>query len=134
MTEETPAAATVAERIDAMEEAYEFMLAYAARGAMTEEASDEPGIRRFLAQLIAAIDGLAPAVAAEARRLAPGLAAASVGFAKVVEEDAVKAGLAVRLILALPSIGSQAIDNLNASIHLRALLADLFLIDDVLKS
>jgi hypothetical protein len=33
-----------------------------------------------------------------------------------------------------PSIGSQLVDNLNASIHLRALLTDLFLLDAVLKS
>jgi hypothetical protein len=31
------------------------------------------------------------------------------------------------------SISSQVVDNLNASIHLRALLTDLFLIDEVLK-
>jgi len=37
-------------------------------------------------------------------------------------------------VLSLPAIGSQVIDNLNASIHLRALLTDLFLIDEVLKT
>ena len=39
----------------------------------------------------------------------------------------------IRLVLAHPAIGSQLIDNLNASIHLRALLTDLFLIDEALK-
>ena len=39
-----------------------------------------------------------------------------------------------RLGLAQPSISSQLIDNLNASIHVRALLTDLFLIDEILKS
>ena len=39
----------------------------------------------------------------------------------------------VQLALAQPSISSQLVDNLNASIHLRALLTDLFLIDEVLK-
>jgi hypothetical protein len=34
----------------------------------------------------------------------------------------------------LGSIGSQIIDNLNASIHVRALLTDLFLIDEALES
>ena len=32
------------------------------------------------------------------------------------------------------SYKSQLVDNLNASIHLRALLTDLFLIDEALKS
>jgi hypothetical protein len=41
---------------------------------------------------------------------------------------------AIELVLAQPAIGSQLIDNLNASIHLRALLTDLFLIDEVLKT
>ena len=36
-------------------------------------------------------------------------------------------------MLAQPSISSQLIDNLNASIHVRALLIDLFLIDEILK-
>ena len=40
---------------------------------------------------------------------------------------------AVELVLAQPAISSQLIDNLNASIHLRALLTDLFLIDEILK-
>ena len=37
-------------------------------------------------------------------------------------------------MLAQPSISSQLVDNLNASIHLRALLTDLFLIDEVFKA
>ena len=40
---------------------------------------------------------------------------------------------AVRLVQAQPSISSQLVDNLNASIHLRALLTDLFLLDEILK-
>jgi hypothetical protein len=32
-----------------------------------------------------------------------------------------------------PAISSQLIDNLNASIHPRALLTDLFLLDEILK-
>ena len=37
-----------------------------------------------------------------------------------------------RLVLAQPAISSQLIDNLNASIHLRALLTDLFLVTEIL--
>jgi hypothetical protein len=38
------------------------------------------------------------------------------------------------LVLAQTAIGSQTIDNLNASIHLRALLADLFLVTEILNT
>ncbi len=54
-------------------------------------------------------------------------------FIAVVERDAREAQAALQLVLAQPSISSQLIDNLNASIHLRALLTDLFLLDEVLK-
>jgi hypothetical protein len=37
-------------------------------------------------------------------------------------------------VLAQPDISSQLIDNLNASLHLRALLTDLFLIGEVLRT
>jgi hypothetical protein len=33
-----------------------------------------------------------------------------------------------------PGISSQMIDNINASIHVRALLTDVFIIDEVIKS
>jgi len=54
-------------------------------------------------------------------------------FLEVVEADARKAGAALRIVLAQKSISSQLVDNLNASIHLRALLTDVFLLDEVLK-
>ena len=50
---------------------------------------------------------------------------------EVTSTDAAKAGAAVRLVLAQETISSQLIDNLNASTHIRALLTDLFLLDDV---
>ena len=55
-------------------------------------------------------------------------------FIAVLDRDARDAQAAVRLVLAQPVISSQLVDNLNASIHLRALLTDLFLIDEVLKT
>jgi hypothetical protein len=119
--------ASTAERIDAIEEAYEFCLAYAAQGRR----GDEPGseIRRFLGQALAALDGLADAAAADA----PDDAALR-AFLEVLRGDAGKAGAALRLVLARPAISSQLVDNLNASIHLRALLTDLFLIDESLRA
>ena len=51
----------------------------------------------------------------------------------MLNRDAGDARAAVGLVLAQPSISSQLIDNLNASIHLRALLTDLFLIDEIVR-
>ena len=45
-----------------------------------------------------------------------------------------KAALAaIELVQLQPAISSQMVDNLNASIHVRALLTDLFIIDEVLS-
>ena len=52
---------------------------------------------------------------------------------KQVEADARASQAAVQLALAQKVVMSQLVDNLNASIHLRALLTDLFLIDEALK-
>ena len=54
-------------------------------------------------------------------------------FIDVLDRDAEASQAAVRLVLAQPGISSQLVDNLNASIHLRALLTDIFLVDEVLK-
>ena len=56
------------------------------------------------------------------------------GFIAVIDRDARDAQAALQLVLAQASISSQLVDNLNASIHLRALLTDLFLIDEVIKT
>jgi hypothetical protein len=124
----SPAFASTAERIDAIEEAYEFCLAYAAQGRRGNEAGTGSEIRRFLERALAALDGLADAAAADASD------DATHAFLEVLRGDAGKAGAAIRLVLARPAIGSQLVDNLNASIHLRALLTDLFLIDESLKN
>lgn len=70
--------------------------------------------------------GLSEAVIAEGLQ--------STGFIEVVARDARNSQAAMELVLAQRRISSQLIDNLNASIHLRALLTDLFLIDEILKS
>ncbi len=49
----------------------------------------------------------------------------------VVRSDASAALAAVRLVAARPGVSSRLIDNLNANIHLRALLTDLFLVDEL---
>ena len=49
----------------------------------------------------------------------------------VVRRDAAAALSAVQLVAARSGISSQLIDNLNANMHLRAVLTDLFLVDDL---
>ena len=113
-------------RCDAIEECYEFMLAYAAQGVTSEG----PQIRDFLGRSDAALAGLIEFAARFAGQQTPSPYTA---FMRVIERDALDAQAAVRLVLAQPTIGSPLVDNLNASIHLRALLTDLFLIDEALK-
>jgi hypothetical protein len=52
----------------------------------------------------------------------------------VLARDAESSVAAIELVLAQPLISSQLIDNLNASIHLRALLTDLFLVNEILAA
>jgi len=51
----------------------------------------------------------------------------------VLDRDARDSLATIELVLAQPAISSQLIDNLNASIHLRALLTDLFLVGEILR-
>ena len=55
-------------------------------------------------------------------------------FCSMMERDASDSLAAVELVLAQPSVSSQLIDNLNASSHLRALLTDLFLFGEILRT
>jgi hypothetical protein len=54
-------------------------------------------------------------------------------FLDVLDRDARDSLAAIELVLAQPVIGSQLIDNLNASIHLRALLTDMFLVGEIIR-
>lgn len=120
-------------RCNTLEECYELMLAYAARGLPSDEGSD-PGlhIRDVLRRLARATDGLAESCELAAREglLAP--AEKYLAFLAVLGRDAEDSLAAIELVLAQPSISSQLVDNLNASLHLRALITDVFLVSDVL--
>jgi len=121
-------------RCHVVEEAYEFMLAYAARGVTAESGADPAG-RQLREQLERAVDALVgigtllgTVVAAEQLQPVDRYDA----FRRLLDRDADAALTAIRLVLAQPSISSQLVDNLNASIHVRTLLTDLFLVDEVL--
>jgi hypothetical protein len=116
---------TLADAIDAVEGAYEFMLAYAAQGRIGEDPGDD--IRDWL--------GRAEAGLALIAAMAPpnGGSDDEAAFVDQVRQDAARARVAMRFVMAQRAIGSQMVDNLNASIHLRTLLTDLFLLDEALK-
>jgi len=123
----------VRQRCNAIEECYEFMLAYAAKGLPGDEGNQAGGqLRHFLKRSAEALSGLAESYGAAAKQ--SGLAPSSYqAFLGVLDRDARDSLAAIEMVLAQPSISSQLIDNLNASIHLRALLTDLFLIDEIIK-
>ena len=111
------------------------MLAYAAQGLPTDRGSANGGqLRDALTGFDAALDGLAglfrQIVAAEQadRQSAYG------DFLEVLERDARAARAGIHVVLTQPGISSMLVDNLNASIHVRALLTDLFLVDEALKA
>lgn len=104
------------ELIETIESGYEFLLAYAAQGRASEQGSEVRGILTGMSAAATTIVGKLDSDEAE--------------FAGVVVVDARKAGAAMRLVLDQADIGSELVDNLNASIHLRALLTDLFLLSE----
>jgi hypothetical protein len=123
----------VANRCDVVEECYEFMLAYAAQGVSDDrESHSGTQVRQLLARAATAASELAQAYAGVVRERNPHPAQCYETFLTLLERDAANAVAAMRLVLAQPRLSSQLIDNLNASIHLRTLLTDIFLIDEVL--
>ena len=118
------------DRVNAIEECYEFMLAYAAQGLPGDAGVTTGGqLREFLRRAAEALTGLAEVYASAI----PEPAAPYQPFLGVLRRDAADALATIELVRAQPSLSSQLIDNLNASLHVRALLTDLFLIDEVLK-
>ena len=124
---------SVRERCDAIEECYEFMLAYAAQGVAGEAGSPNADqLRTLLARAEEALVGLADTFAAAVAEADSNLPPRIESFLAVLDRDALDSLAAFQLVLAQPAISSQLVDNLNASIHVRALLTDIFLIDEIL--
>lgn len=105
-------------QIEAVESGYEFLLAYAAQGRESDQGSE---VRDTLMAMRDAAAGIDESMAT------------SGGFAEIVADDARKSLAAINLVLAQDPISSELVDNLNVSIHLRALLTDLFLLSETLQ-
>ena len=109
--------------IETIESGYEFLLAFAAQGRPAQnESGPGPHARPIIEGIAKAMDNLVSALAGSDNE-----------FEQVIAEDSRKAGAALRFILAQDKIGSEIVDNLNASIHLRAVLTDLFLYSEALN-
>jgi hypothetical protein len=113
----------IEEDIEAIESGYEFLLAFAAQGRPAQaETGPGPHARPTLEGIAGAMSNIAAA-----------FADSKDDFEQVIANDCRNAGAALRFILNQEKIGSEMVDNLNASIHLRAVLTDLFLYSEVLK-
>ncbi len=118
------AAITMRNAIDVVEEAYEFMLAYAAQGRK-REAEDESisRIRQYLTRFTGALDDMEQA--------APSVFRSDAGhpFRDRFLGDIAVTRSVVMLLLERPSITSDMVDNTNGLVAVRALLTDLFFVD-----
>ena len=120
--------------VDVIETAYEYFLAYAAQGRRSDRdaGASTSEVRGHLEKMIAAISELDPVVR-ECAASRNGVAESTAAFLDAVAADAASAAGALQLTLSCADISSQLIDNLNASIHVRALLTDLFIVDEALR-
>ena len=125
MTDKLAQAAAMRDAFDRIEEAYEFMLAYAAQGRKreVEDSGGESQIRQYLKRFDAALTDFDTA-------LEGGFdGAQGAAFAERVRSDTAVAQSIIGILLAQPSISSDMIDNTNGLIALRALLTDIFFVD-----
>ena len=123
------------ERCEAVEECYEFLLGYAAQGLPSDQGS--PAGREVRNQLERAHDALV-GLRESCRRAIHDYELTPCekydAFCSLLERDVRDSLVVLELILAQPVVSSQLIDNLNASSHLRALLTDLFLFGEILRT
>jgi hypothetical protein len=116
-------------RIETIVRRYEYLLAFAAQGRQDEQGSE---VRARLGEMFTALNGLGELIA----KVTTGSGAAPmvVGpFLEAVKQDAAKARAAIGLVQSRPAVSSLLVDNLNASIHVRALLTDCFLVEQAFK-
>jgi hypothetical protein len=122
-------AVLLAQRIEVIERGYEYLLAYAAQGRQDDAGTE---LRETLARMHAAMTDMQGSL----RAAFAGLPAQSgaTDFTDAVERDVQVARGALGIVLSRAQIGSLLVDNFNASVHIRALLTDLFLVEQALKA
>jgi hypothetical protein len=119
----------LAQRIDIFERGYEYLLAYAAQGRQDDAGTELRDTLTRMHEVLGEMQGSLHAAFAGSPE-SSGVA----HFTDAVERDLRVARGAIGVVLSRQSIASLLVDNLNASVHVRALLTDLFLIEQALKS
>ncbi|MDE0058749.1 MAG: hypothetical protein OXI22_06740 [Defluviicoccus sp.] len=118
---------SIRSQIERIEEAYEFMLAYAAQGRSDEGAGpDGAHIRTFLAQFDAAAAAIVEELDSVPR------AGEAEAFLDSFKADTAIMISVLRTILARDQVTSEVVDNANGLIAVRAYLTGLFFLDKVL--
>lgn len=110
---------TLHDNIEVIEAGYRFLLAYAAQGREDDSQGGVSEVRTTISNMAEA-----------SGTIMSELEGSEVPLCRVVIDDAVKARAAFGLVLDQAKISSELVDNLNASIHVRALLTDLFLLSE----
>ena len=117
--------ADIRDQIEKIEEAYEYMLAYAAQGRAEEGAgADGAQIRVFLnqfAEAAAAIDNALDHIVT--------MNAAAIDFMDGFKRESATMGAILKIMLARDNISSEVVDNANGLIAVRAYLTSLFFLD-----
>lgn len=122
-------AVLLAQRIDVIERGYEYLLAYAAQGRQDDAGTE---LRDTLTRMHEALGSMQGSLRAAFTGLPEPTGVTD--FTDAVERDVQVARGAIGVVLSRGRIASLLVDNLNASVHIRALLTDLFLIEQALKS
>ena len=120
--------AALAARIETIERGYEYLLAYAAQGRQDERGTE---LRTTLGAMHTALEGLDALLRAQFAHLPADTGATD--YLEAVQRDVRVARGAIGIVLSRTHIGSLLVDNLNASVQLRALLTDLFLLEQAAR-
>lgn len=121
--------AEAAARIETIERGYEYLLAYAAQGRQDDRGTE---LRATLTAMHAAMTGLGELLESAFAGLPAESGAGD--YLQAVRRDVAVARGAIGVVLSRARIASLLVDNLNASVHLRALLTDLFLLEQAGKA
>jgi hypothetical protein len=115
------------EAIEQIEVSYEYMLAYAAQGRPTDKGESQSPVREYLDKMFIACETLLLSLEKDNKLNTE-------YFVKTIISDIHTSRSMLSMVLEMNDISSQIVDNLNASVHLRAMLTDLFILEDILKA
>ena len=113
------------EEIERIEEAYEYMLAYAAQGRADEGAGpDGAHIRTFLKQFHESLTHIQKIYGNKGKGKDD-----LKGFTSAMNQDAETVASVIKILLNQKNISSEMIDNANGLIFVRSYLTSLFFLD-----